>query len=94
MEPVTNVRLIHRDCGPKPVGYAGNPLDLSGAYVKLQFVGINDRIEHMWIHITEVNVESKTITGTLNNDPYLCLDLKEGDLIKDRRIEEIEAVEF
>jgi hypothetical protein len=94
MEPLSNIRSGHRNTMPKPKGFSGDPLTLIGAYVKLSFSDLDGRVEHMWITVKEVNAESRTISGLLNNDPVLCKELKDGDLIENRRIDEIEQIEF
>jgi uncharacterized protein YegJ (DUF2314 family) len=56
-----------------------------GGYVKVAFKE-DDKIEHMWIMIT--NVDSPThITGILDNDPFILNNYKHGDKVIVKRSE-------
>lgn len=48
----------------------------------------------MWIQVKEINVESRTMYGILNNDPIICTNLKDGDKVENRSLDEIEAIDY
>lgn len=41
---------------------------------------IEQKVEHMWVLCTDIDIESQSISGILNNDPYM-IDLKCGDAV-------------
>ena len=64
---------------------------LIGSWVKKAFADSNDQVEHMWVRVTSVN-ESGVI-GVLDQDPILCDNLKDGDVVK-VKASEIEEVHY
>lgn len=84
-EPKENIGVIHEECSKerhaewqKNNGHVKiNVTD----FVKLGFkcvVDGVDRIEHMWVKVTQVADQNKFI-GTLNNDPVIAVELSNGD---------------
>lgn len=71
------------------------PHEFIGRHVKRCFVGVSDSEghqlrEHMWVKVTGVK-DSKTLIGTLDNDPVFPVGVKNGDevLVELRVIEEL-----
>ena len=83
MEPRSNVRMLCKDCAPKPKSLYREwaPAQFQDRWIKTAFSEKKTgRIEHLWI---KVKTATKTqITGTVDNDPVMNLAVKFGDTVK------------
>lgn len=90
MEDRRNIGVV---CGchvPKAGAYKGvDPKTFIGKYVKLGFPSKCGRVEHMWVHVEEM--DGGKLYGTLNNDPVLDVGFVDGDPVG-FTVDEIEAI--
>lgn len=91
-EPVTNLRIVHSSCAPKPdKKLAKKPGNFFiGKYVKTSFPTLNNASEHMWVKVTAF--KGGKLHGVLNNDPILPMKLKCGDPVT-VSLDDLEAYE-
>lgn len=95
-EPEANIRVTRccSNCGDalKPdQQYANKPLQFFvGKYVKIKFTATSGDREYMWVAVAEIDGDN--LKGTLNNDPVVCTNLKDGDPVILKRDQIIEVL--
>ncbi len=95
MEPLSNIGVVCPKHASKPGKYAGeDPKKFIGKHVKLGFPATDPRngrqtTEHMWVKVE--GLHEMGLQGTVNNDPILNCEYKDGSGVA-FGVEEIEAV--
>ena len=85
-EPLHNIGYIHKECSKRRKESTQLKIkdikleDLIGNHVKKAFVTDDGRNENMWVKVIEI--KDDTLIGVLENDPFICKNMKFGDVVK------------
>jgi len=73
MDDEGNIQVVHKKCGPKPLGITQATDDLIGKLVKLPFTGEapdgSSVVEHMWVLVR--SRFNQQLNGELRSEPIL-----------------------
>ncbi len=80
-EPLHNLRVLHKDCTPKPGKYSGSkPEEFLNKLVKLLFPSPQGA-EYMWVIVDKIGTQGTELEGTLDNDPVYDVGYEYGDYL-------------